>query len=99
MIRTSPEELTTTQAAQELGISRPTLMKMIRNGEIPAHKVGTNTHLRKAAVRVKRHERLTARRQALAELMELCDDLGEMEDLASRALDRRATPIPTDAGV
>lgn len=35
-ISTLPEEVTTTTAASMLGITRPTLMKHVRNGRIPA---------------------------------------------------------------
>jgi excisionase family DNA binding protein len=41
-----PSELTTTNAADMLDISRPTLMKLIHSGEIPAHKVGSHTRLK-----------------------------------------------------
>ena len=41
-----PEELTTSTAAKILGISRPTLMKMIHEGRVPAHEVGTHHRLR-----------------------------------------------------
>ena len=34
------------QAAQRIGISRPTLMKAIRSGELPAHKVGSHFRVR-----------------------------------------------------
>ena len=37
-IQTSPQYLTTTMAARRIGISRPTLMKAIRSGELPAFK-------------------------------------------------------------
>ncbi|MGL5865774.1 MAG: helix-turn-helix domain-containing protein, partial [Dermatophilaceae bacterium] len=40
-----PAELTTSSAAAMLGVSRPTLMKMIRDGRLDAHKVGTHTRL------------------------------------------------------
>lgn len=40
-----PEQLTTTQAAELLGISRPTLMRRIREGELPATKVGSHHRL------------------------------------------------------
>lgn len=53
-----PEELTTTNAAAILGISRPTLMKMIREGEILSHKVGSHHRLSTADV----YEALSARR-------------------------------------
>lgn len=45
-----PEELTTTAAAALLDISRPALMVLIREGRIPAHKVGSHHRLRSADV-------------------------------------------------
>lgn len=69
-----PEELSTTVAAQQLGISRPTLMKMIRSGEIAAHKVGSHHRLKSADVLAFRRERRAAQRRALAELNELLDE-------------------------
>lgn len=45
-IRTSPQFLTTTMAARRIGISRPTLMKAIRAGDLPAFEVGTHTRIR-----------------------------------------------------
>ncbi|WP_105565677.1 helix-turn-helix domain-containing protein [Microbacterium halophytorum] len=41
-IRSTPDELTTRTASQLIGISRPTLMKLVEQGEIPSHKVGTH---------------------------------------------------------
>lgn len=41
-----PDVVTTTTAAGILGVSRPTLMKMIEEGTIAAHKVGTHHRLR-----------------------------------------------------
>lgn len=38
-----PEQLTSTSAADVLGISRPTLMKWARVGKIDSFKVGTHT--------------------------------------------------------
>lgn len=43
--RRLPEELTSTQAVERFGMSRPTLKKKISKGMIPAHKVGTHTRL------------------------------------------------------
>ena len=34
--------LRTTAAAEMLGISRPTLLKLVREGELPSHKVGAH---------------------------------------------------------
>ncbi|MDO5513085.1 excisionase family DNA-binding protein, partial [Corynebacterium sp.] len=61
-VGTLPPELSTTEAARQLGISRPTLMKMIRNNEIEAHKVGTHHRLRTSVVlQLKEQRRDTAR--------------------------------------
>lgn len=70
-----PEELTTTVAADQLGISRPTLMKMIRNGEIPAHKVGAHHRLKAADVLAAKRVRLAKQREAFDELRRLEDEL------------------------
>lgn len=45
-----PAELTTTAAAAFLGMSRPTLMKHVKRGDIPSHAVGTHTRLKAADV-------------------------------------------------
>ena len=66
-----PEELTTTTAAAILGISRPTLMKMIKDGEIPAHKVGTHHRLVTADVYDALSARRARERAAFEELLEL----------------------------
>lgn len=42
VISTTPKELRTTAAAEMLGISRPTLLKLVREGELPSHKVGAH---------------------------------------------------------
>lgn len=67
---TLPEELTTTVAADLLGVSRPTLMKWVADGRISAHKVGTHTRFRRDDVLRLRRTRNEERRAALRELME-----------------------------
>lgn len=42
-IRRMPAELTSTSAAEILGVSRPTLMKWASEGKIDSFKVGTHT--------------------------------------------------------
>lgn len=69
-----PEELSTSNAAEQLGVSRPTLMKMIERGEIEAHKVRTHTRLRSSDVIEFRKVRQARRRHAFEELRELEDD-------------------------
>lgn len=74
-LQTLPEELSTTTAAHELGISRPTLMKMINNGEIAAHKVGSHHRLKRDDVRAMRRAQIARQREALDELLQLEDGL------------------------
>lgn len=66
-----PDVLTTSAAASILGISRPTLMKMIDAGTIPSHRVGSHHRLKSkdvfAALRARR-ERERAAFEALLEL-------------------------------
>lgn len=45
-IQATPQELTTTVAADMLGVSRPTLMKWVSAGELAAHKAGSHTRLK-----------------------------------------------------
>lgn len=73
-IMTTPEVLTTSGAAVLLGISRPTLMKMVRAGEIPSHRVGTHTRLRSVDVLRFRRGQQERRRAAFDEFRTLLDD-------------------------
>jgi excisionase family DNA binding protein len=70
-----PEELTTTVAAEQLGISRPTLMKLIRADQIPAHTVGSHHRLKLNDVLAFKRARLAEQRRAFDELRELEDEL------------------------
>lgn len=76
-IQTLPQELSTTLAAEQLGVSRPTLMKMINSGEIPAHKVGSHHRIKLEDLRAFRLARLERQRKAFEELRELEDHLIE----------------------
>lgn len=71
-----PKELTTTTAAQMLDISRPTLMKLVKDGALPAHKVGTHTRIRASDVIAYRERLRRERLTALADLQRFEDDLG-----------------------
>lgn len=75
-IGSMPDELSTSVAADQLGISRPTLMKLIDSGELASHKVGTHTRIKTADVREFRRARLERQRRAFNELRELEEGLG-----------------------
>lgn len=69
-----PEELTTSSAAALLGVSRPTLMKMIDAEQLPTHRVGSHVRLRTSDVIKAKRDRRAREREALAALMEAEDD-------------------------
>jgi excisionase family DNA binding protein len=71
-----PEELTTTVAAELVGVSRPTLMKLVRSGELGSRQVGTHTRLRTGDVLALRKRRAQDRRAALEALRALDDEFG-----------------------
>lgn len=75
-IGTMPRELTTTTAAGLLGVSRPTLMKMVKRGEIPAHKVGSHTRLLAKDVLAAKDAQFAKQSQSFEELRALEDELG-----------------------
>ncbi|WP_040795154.1 helix-turn-helix domain-containing protein [Nocardia higoensis] len=71
-----PREVTTTVAAQMLNVSRPTVMKLVREQKIPAHKVGAHTRLLSRDVIEYRRAQLDRQRAAFDELRALEEQLG-----------------------
>ncbi|WP_067841136.1 helix-turn-helix domain-containing protein [Nocardia lijiangensis] len=71
-----PNEVTTTVAAGMLGMSRPSLMKLVREGKIPAHKVGSHTRLYSKDVLAVRRAQLESQSKAFDELRALEEELG-----------------------
>ena len=69
-----PDELTTTVAAQILGVSRPTLMKMVAREDLPSKKVGTHTRLLRDDVLRFRRKRQENRALSVAALMAAGED-------------------------
>lgn len=68
--------LTTQQAAELLGMSRPYLIRLLERDELPFEMVGTHRRLRLDDVLEYRRARSTRRREALRELSRDADDLG-----------------------
>jgi excisionase family DNA binding protein len=73
-VRYLPHELTTTTAAEQIGVSRPTLMKMISAGEIRSHKIGSHTRLKASDVLEYVDIRRAARIKAAEKLADLTDE-------------------------
>lgn len=82
-IITHPDNMTTTQAARRIGISRPTLMKAIRNKDIPVHMIGSHHRLRFEDVERFRKKLLTEqaaeKEKALLELWKFEEENGLVE--------------------
>lgn len=70
-----PEELTSVEAARLLGMSRPTLLKMAKTGEIPSHKVGTHTRFASGDITRIIHERANRQTQSFNGLRDLEESL------------------------
>jgi len=73
-VNAMPKEVTTTAAAQLLGVSRPTLMRKVNAGEIPSHKVGSHTRLWTADVLQEQQARQQRQLAAFNELRALEND-------------------------
>ena len=69
------KELTTQEAADLLHVSRPHLVKMLDEGTIPHHKVGTHRRVLIQDVLDYRERRAAARREKLDELTRLSEEL------------------------
>ena len=75
-IQSIPDELTTRTAAELLGISRPTLMKMVKDGLVPSHRVGSHHRFRFTDIAQLRAKREAQRSEVLDELLDLEFELG-----------------------
>jgi excisionase family DNA binding protein len=73
------QELTTQQAADILNVSRPFLIKLLEQGEIPHIMVGTHRRIRFQDVMIYKQQRDTKRTKLLDELIQESQDMGFYE--------------------
>lgn len=77
------QRLTTQQAANLLGISRPTLVKLLEDGEIPFEQPGRHRKLRLSDVLDYQNQRSTETREALDRMVEIAHESGMYEQTAT----------------
>jgi excisionase family DNA binding protein len=70
------KEVTTQEAADILNVSRPYLVKLLEQGDIPFIKIGAHRRIRLDDLMEYKERRDAERDKALAELTQLSQDLG-----------------------
>jgi excisionase family DNA binding protein len=79
LLRPLPKEMTTTQAAEYLDVSRPFIIKLTQRGELPCRMVGTHRRIPSEAVLAYREKMFQQSRKAADEMAQLSQDAGLYE--------------------
>ena len=79
------QRLTTQEAADLLGISRPTMIKLLDDGKLPFEQPGRHRRIRLDDLLTYRDERRQGRSEALDELVRQTDALGLYDEEAPEA--------------
>lgn len=82
------QRLTTQEAAELLGVSRPTLVKLLEAGDIPFEQPGRHRRVRLADVLAYRDRSSTIRQAALDRMVEIADEADLYERTATPARTR-----------
>lgn len=76
LVLRASEELTTVQAAAVLGVSRPTVVRLVDAGKLPARTVGTHRRVALSDVIAYREASASRRRSALDRMTRQAEDFG-----------------------
>jgi excisionase family DNA binding protein len=71
-----PPEMTTTQAAEFLDVSRPFVIKLVKRGELPCRMVGKHRRIPTPALLEYREKMYQQARSAADEMAQISQDLG-----------------------
>jgi excisionase family DNA binding protein len=76
LLRPLPREMTTNQAADFLDVSRPFVIKLVQQGELPCRMVGKHRRIPSEAVVKYREQMFQRARRAADEMAQLSQDAG-----------------------
>lgn len=76
LVTSMDQDLTTQEAAIYLGVSRPTLVKLLEDGEIPFTRAGTHRRVRFTDLKTYRDTKYAERKRALDELTQMSEEMG-----------------------
>lgn len=79
LLKPLPKEMTTTQAAEFLDVSRPFVIKLTQRGELPCRMVGKHRRIPSEAVLHYRETMFQKAQQAADEMAHLSQDAGLYE--------------------
>ena len=77
--------LTTNQAAELLGISRPTLVRLLEQGAIPFEKPGRHRRIRLQDVLSYQEKSQQRRREAIGEIHRISEEIGLYDDVPTES--------------
>jgi excisionase family DNA binding protein len=76
LLQPQPTEMTTTQAAEFLDVSRPFVIKLVRRGDLPCRLVGKHRRIPTQALRDYKQQMFQQAKSAADEMSRLSQELG-----------------------